>query len=128
MPLSECRVALIATAGLHLEGQPPFDSPVKGGDCSYREIPNTVDTQGLAAAAQPYGYDKDSPETDINLVFPIDRFRELARDGTIGCLNHRHFSFGTSIVEPRPLINETAPAVAQRLKEDGVDVVFLTPN
>lgn len=128
LPLNECRVALIGSAGVRLEGQPPFDSPTKGGDCSYREFPNTLDTQSLAAAAQPYGYDKDAPETDINLVFPMDRFRELERDGTIGCLNYRHFSFGTSIVEPRPLINETAPEVAQLLKADRVDVVFLIPN
>lgn len=101
---------------------------MKGGDCSYREIPNTLETQGLAAAALPYGYDKDAPETDINLVFPIDRFRELECHGTIGSLNRRHFCFGTSIVAPRLLINETAPEVAQLLKEDGVDVVFLTPN
>ena len=43
LPLNECSVALITTAGFFLEGQPPFES----GDCSYREIPNATQMQAL---------------------------------------------------------------------------------
>jgi hypothetical protein len=32
-----------------------------------------------------------------------------------------------SIIGPRPLIEETAPVVASMLREDGVEVVLLTP-
>ena len=64
---------------------------------------------------------------DKNLAFPLDRFRELEAQGAIGELNHRHFSFMGSIVGPRRLIDETAPLVARRLREDGVDAVLLTP-
>jgi D-proline reductase (dithiol) PrdB len=45
----------------------------------------------------------------------------------IGELNRRHFSFMGSIVAPRKLINVTAPQVAQVLREDRVNAVFLTP-
>ena len=49
-PLTECRVALATTAGLYTASQEPFDDHFRGGDYSYREIPNTVDVQGLTIA------------------------------------------------------------------------------
>jgi len=61
------------------------------------------------------------------LVLPLDRFRELETEGKIGSLNQRHFSFMGSITKPKPLIEKTAPEVAQMLKTDNVDVAFLTP-
>lgn len=127
LPLSQCRVALITTAGFHLPEQPPFNETVNGGDCSYREIPNTVDTQTLPIAHKSNAYDTTDTEIDANLVFPLDRFRELESERTIRELNHRHFSFMGSIMKPKPLIAQTAPEVGRMLKSDGVDLVFLTP-
>ena len=123
LPLNECSVALITTAGFFLEGQNPFES----GDCSYREIPNSIQTQALINGHKSAAYDDRGLETDPNLAFPLDRFRELETEGRIGSLNHRHFSFMGSITKPRPLITRSAPAVAQKLKADDVDVAFLTP-
>lgn len=123
MPLNECRVALITTAGFLLQGQPPFEK----GDCSYREIPNAVQTHALINGHKSAAYDERGIDTDANLAFPLDRFRELETEGTIGALNHRHFSFMGSITKPHALIKHTAPEVAQLLKADGVDVAFLTP-
>ena len=72
-------------------------------------------------------FDHTGIEADRNLAFPLDRFRELEARGVIGALNHRHFSFMGSIVGPRKLIEETAPQVAEMLREDGVNVALLTP-
>ncbi len=123
VPLNECSVALITTAGFLLEGQDPFGN----GDCSYREIPNSVQTQALINGHKSAAYDERGLETDPNLAFPLDRFRELEIEGKIGSLNHRHFSFMGSITKPHALITQTAPEVAQMLKTDGVNVAFLTP-
>ncbi len=123
LPLNECKVALITTAGFFLEGQEPFVN----GDCSYREIPNSIQTQTLINGHKSAAYDERGLETDPNLAFPLDRFRELETEGKIGSLNHRHFSFMGSIVNPKPLITQTAPEVGELLKVDGVDVAFLTP-
>jgi D-proline reductase (dithiol) PrdB len=38
-PLSECRLALVTTGGVHLPDQARFDIDDPAGDCSYREIP-----------------------------------------------------------------------------------------
>ena len=123
LPLNECKVALVTTAGFFLDGQSPFES----GECSYREIPNSVKTGELKNGHKSVAYDKRGTDLDANLAFPLDRFRELENEGKIGTLNHRHFSFMGSITKPKPLITKFAPEVAQILKTDGVDVVFLTP-
>lgn len=122
-PLEECNVALITTAGFYINGQQPYVN----GDCSYREIPRTIQTNGLKIGHKSVAYDKSDSKMDANLVFPIDRFRELEAGGKIGSLNSRHFSFMGSISKPKQLITQTAPAVAQMLKDDSVDVAFLTP-
>ena len=121
--LNECRVALITTAGFFLDGQAPFEN----GDCSYREIPNSIQTQALINGHKSAAYDERGLETDANLAFPLDRFRELETEGKIGSLNRRHFSFMGSITKPHSLITQSAPEVGRMLKADGVDVAFLTP-
>ncbi len=123
LPLNECKVALITTAGFYLPEQVPFDS----NDCSYRKIPNSIQPQVLSEGHKSEAYDKRGTENDVNLAFPLDRFRELEVEGKIGSLNHRHFSFMGSITKPRSLITKTAPEVAQMLKTDEVNVAFLTP-
>ncbi|HYE71949.1 MAG TPA: glycine/sarcosine/betaine reductase selenoprotein B family protein, partial [Blastocatellia bacterium] len=72
-------------------------------------------------------FDHSGVQADANLAFPIDRFRELQARGAIGELNHRHFSFMGSILNPRKLIEKTSVKVAELLFSDGVDVAFLTP-
>ena len=72
-------------------------------------------------------YNHDGVQTDPNLGFPLDRLRELAAEGVIGAVNHRHFSMMGSITAPGRLVRESAPAVASALAEDAVDAVLLIP-
>lgn len=126
-PLTACRIALVTTAGVHLPSQPPFDERIKGGDWSYREIPDDVNVQTLQIAHKSSAFDQTGAQQDMNLVMPLDRFREMRDEGRIGALNGRHFSFMGSISAPGRLLAQTAPAVAQLLRDDTVDVAFLTP-
>jgi D-proline reductase (dithiol) PrdB len=126
-PLSESRLALVTTAGLRTPDQDEFDHSDKRGDPSFREIPNSIETRLLLESHRSYSFDHEGVRSDANLAFPLDRFRELEKQGVIGELNHRHFSFMGSIVGPRRLIDGTAPRVARMLAEDRVDAVFLTP-
>ena len=104
-----------------------FSNLIKMGDPSFREIPNDIDVQTLIEDHDSDSFVHDGIEADKNLAFPLDRFRELEKEGKIRSLNHRHFSFMGSILSPRKLIKETAPQVAQLLKEDSIDAVFLAP-
>lgn len=125
--LARSRLALVTTGGIYLKTQPPFDMQARDGDPTFREIPAEATKTDLAIS-HAY-YDSRDANSDINIVFPIDRVRELAQFGEIGNVNHRHFSFMGHITERQidTLINMTAPQVADLLDEDGVDIALLTP-
>jgi D-proline reductase (dithiol) PrdB len=126
-PLSECRVALVTSAGFAAPGEDRFDESRRGGDVSFREIPTDVDLKTLIDCQRSESFDHDGMRRDPNLAFPIDRLTELAAAGRIGSVNRRHLSFMGSITAPGRLIGETAPAAAKLLAEDGVDVALLVP-
>lgn len=125
--LDQAKVALVTTAGLHMQDQPPFDASIKGGDCSFRIIPGDVAVQDLLIAHRSKAFDHSGLEQDRNLCFPLDSFRELEREKVIGELNARHLSFMGSITAPGRLIRQTAGEAAALLRQDSVDVAFLTP-
>lgn len=125
--LADSNLALVTTGGIHLKKQPPFDMQARDGDPTFREIPAEA-TQTALAISHGY-YDSRDANSDINIVFPIDRVRELAQFGEIGSVNHRHFSFMGHITgrQIHTLTNQTAPQVADLLDEDGVDIALFTP-
>jgi len=125
--LSECRVGLVSSAGLVLPGQEPFDEDVKGGDYSFREIPAETDPQSLVETHRSESFDRSGLAVDRNLVFPLDRLREMEADGSIGSFNRRALSFMGSITAPGRLVGKTAPQAAELFGRDGVDVALLVP-
>lgn len=122
-PLSESRIALVTTGGVHLPGQPRFDIDDPAGDCSYREIPTDAE-----ALTWTHAYHRPDEGSDLDTVFPLWTLRDLAAAGEVGDLNHRHFSFMGAIHDTLPLAERTAPEVAGKLARDGVDAVLLTPS
>jgi D-proline reductase (dithiol) PrdB len=126
-PLADCRLALVSSAGLVLPSQPRFDESVKGGDPSFREIPGDVAVSTLLETHRSEAFDHAGMRRDANLVFPIDRLRELAAAGRIGSLNRRHLSFMGSITAPGRLVRDTAPAAANWLAADQVEAALLVP-
>ena len=122
-PLSECRLALVTTGGVHLPDQARFDIDDPAGDCSYREIPSSA-----TELTWTHAYYRPDEGTDLDAVFPLWTLRALADEGVVSELGPRHFSFMGAIHDPAPLAEETAPEVAGKLAEDGVDVVLLTPS
>lgn len=126
-PLSAARIAVVTTAAFFLPEQAPFDESVRGGDVSYREIPADTEVTTLRIAHKSDAFDHSGIESDQNLALPLDRLRELAAEGVIGSVGHRHFSFMGSITAPARLVRDTAPEVTQKLLEDRADAVLLTP-
>jgi D-proline reductase (dithiol) PrdB len=126
-PLTASKVALVSTGGVTLPSQVAFDGTIKGVDTSFREIPADTDVATLLIAHKSDAFDQTGFRKDRNLGFPLDRLREMQRRGEIGRLNARHVSFMGSITAPGRLITETAPAAADLLVDDGVDVALLIP-
>ena len=119
-PLRECKVVLISTGGVHLHHDRPFRVD---GDASYRVIPKNVRIADLAISHQ--AYDKTDAIRDINLVFPIERLRELTAEGVIGSLADEHYGFG--LMGSAKKLLPSQKEVAKRIREAGVDLALLVP-
>jgi D-proline reductase (dithiol) PrdB len=123
--LKNSRVAIVTTAGVHLKSQKPFDLTSPEGDWTFRALPGKVAVKDLMISHSHY--DHRDADQDINVVFPVERLEELAKEGVIFDLARVHFSFMGFIPKTEALIEETAPQVARELKSAGVDLILLTP-
>ena len=121
-PLGERRVALVTTAGLHRRGDAAFELT----DATYRVLPGELGATDLVMSHSSVNFDRSGFAEDVNLVFPIDRFRELAEEGVIGGLASNHFSFMGAGLLPEAYA-ASARDLARILHADGVDTAFLTP-
>ncbi len=126
-PLNQARIALITTAGFYLPDQPPFEQSFRHDDCSYREIASQTEVETLRIGHTSDAFDHSGIESDRNLAFPLDRLRELSESGVVGEAAPRHFSIMGSIIAPAKLIRESGPEIAEKLRLDAVDAVFLVP-
>lgn len=119
--LSNRRVALISTAGLHRRGDRPF----AGMTGDYRVIPGEILAKDLVMTHISTNFDRTGFQQDWNVVFPLDRLRELAAEGMIGSVATYHYSFmgatDPAVMEP------AARNLAGLLKGNGVDAVLLVP-
>jgi D-proline reductase (dithiol) PrdB len=118
--LADSTVALISTGGVHLRSDRPFNL---NGDPTFRVIPKGALSTDIAISHQ--AYDRTDALNDINLVFPIDRLRELEAEHVIGRLAEEHYGFGLMGSARRlvPAMRE----VARRISESGVDLALLVP-
>ncbi|HJU14845.1 MAG TPA: glycine/sarcosine/betaine reductase selenoprotein B family protein [Stellaceae bacterium] len=119
--LSQRRVAIVSSAGLVRRGETPF----RGRDPDYRVIPADTRPDELLISHISINFDRTGFQEDWNVVFPLDRLRELAAAGRIGSAAATHYAFmgATDPVQMEPYVRE----LAFRLKQDAVDAVLLTP-
>jgi len=122
-PLARRRVAIVTTAGLHRASDPPYADGAAAND--YRVIPGDVRADELLMSHLSSNFDRTGFQQDANVVFPIDRLRELAAEGVVGSLAQFHYAvMGAARV---PGLKPTAARMAGMLKRDKVDAVLLTP-
>ena len=121
--LSESKVAMVSTAGLHLRGDQPF----VGGDQTYRVIPSSAKANDIIMSHTSIGWDHTGFYRDLNLAFPMDRLKELDQQSVIGSLAKDYYSFMGAQQEPVKILEETGPDVARRMKAEGIDAVFMVP-
>ena len=121
-PLSQRRVAIITTAGLHGRNDRPFQM---GQPDFYRVIPGDTQDNDLVMSHMAASFDRTGFQRDWNVVFPLDRLRELADEGIIGSVADYHYSFGTPLSVQE---NETvAKELGDLFKKDHVHAVLLFP-
>ncbi len=120
-PLAERRVALVSTAGLAMRGEAPFGM----GAADYRVIPGDAGPGDIVMSHISVNYDRTGYQRDWNVVLPLDRLREMARDGAIGSVAAHHYSF-MGATDPAAMA-PAAAEIARHMMADGVDAVLLLP-
>ena len=121
-PIAQSRIALVTTAGLHVHGDRVFDMT----SVEYRAIDRDTAGGDVVMSHTSVNFDRSGFAEDVNVVFPIDRFRELETSGAIGSMADVHYSFMGAYLEPGAYA-PSARELATLLRGDGVDSVFLTP-
>lgn len=125
-PLRQCTVVPVTSGGLYLsDSQEPFDEPNPEGDRSYRALPTLLAQADIAVA---HGhYDPADALADYNCVYPVDRLRELADEGSIGGLAPSGYSFMGYLTDAGTFAATTARAIADEIAASGVDAALLVP-
>jgi len=121
-PLSECRVALIASGGIYRVGQVAFTHK---DDTSVRRIPTGVAIGELRASH--FAYDLTDARRDPNVVFPLEPLRRLVDDGVIGSLTSHALTFMGGIYSQRRVVAELIPQIERALDSMGADIALLVP-
>ena len=122
--LEQRRVALVSTAGLHRRGDRPFSGGA--GATEYRVIPASATAADLVMSHISVNFDRTGFRQDLNVVFPLDRVKELALDGAIGSAADFHYSF-MGAPWPSTRFEPRTRELANLLKKDHVDAAVLIP-
>ena len=118
--LGDCRIGLVTTASAH--------DPAIHGPGHVRQVwsgavappPDTLFTANLA-------WDKESTHTrDRESFLPIETVSALVREGRVGGLA-AHFHGVPTEYSQRKTIDDDAPQVLRRLRDDGADAAILCP-
>ena len=117
--LPERKIAIITTAGLHSREDKAF-TPGVG---EYRIIPNDTDMNDLIMSHVSTNFDRTGFQQDLNIVFPIERLRELKASGNVGEVASYHYAFMGAT--PPTAYEAVARDLAVLLKNDNVSGVLL---
>ncbi|HLH70595.1 MAG TPA: hypothetical protein VKY90_16650 [Candidatus Dormibacteraeota bacterium] len=121
-PLARARVIIVTSAGVRLASDPPFE---RTNDLSFRRIDAGVGPE-LLVPSHPTPV-RAPAERDVNVVFPYQRLRELAVEGTVGEPPPYHLSFLGTIKKLTALVTGPAMAMAAAAREAGADAALLVP-
>lgn len=120
-PLAEATVAIVTTSSLHHADQEDF-APA---DIGYRVLDGS--RRDYVTGHWSPNFDSVGFAYDMNTVFPLDRLDELAAQGVIGKVADHHLAYAGNQFDLSGVRMDSGPAGGRWLKEQGVDVVLLTP-
>ena len=124
-PLGQSRVSMLTSGGVSHCSMPAFNPDARN---DHRLDALSQDVQSGDFDINDSYYNHSDAEQDLNCIFAIDRLRELADRGEIGSVAPRFWSgFMGRIYNRTKVIEESAPAFAEKLKEDAVDILVAAP-
>ena len=120
-PLARRRVAIVSSAALIRRGDAPFPF----GSAEVRLLSADWPADSLLMSHVSINYDRSGFQRDINTVYPLDRLRELAADGTIAGVAETHYTVMGS-TDPATMA-EAADQISGQLRQERIDAVLLSP-
>lgn len=138
-PLSESRLALMASSGHFVQGHDPEPFGVKNmtqeeatdrimgfirSEPVLSAIPASTPNEELRV--RHGGYDIRGAQADPNVVFPREILRQLVREGRIGEFCPETYSF-VGACSQRRLLKVTGPQWVKLLQEQEIDAALLVP-
>jgi D-proline reductase (dithiol) PrdB len=118
-------LALISSAGAYIDGTEPFDTVLREGDLSFREIPIEVEAEDLLYAAR--GYDAKFVQEDMNAQIPVQRLLEYEANRVIGKLNNVWWTMNGFIPNAARVAEELAPKITARVNRYECQAALLIP-
>ena len=129
-PIREMTLTLMTSAGISMKTDLPFDVEREKrepawGDPSSRQIP--ASTGEAEVDVNHLHINTDYIKQDINVILPLQRFKEFEKEGIIGRLAPNCYSYYGFQPDPTELLTQTMPKVADQMRAENVEAVFLTP-
>ena len=124
-PLTEARLSFVSTAGVQPRGTAPFDTTHPVGDYTFRRVPTDSLLEDLEI--HQLKYPTAGATRDLNVIFPLERLRELAAAGVIGSLTPNFYSFIGYNMDARRLEATLAEAIAEAVAAEEPDAALLSP-
>jgi D-proline reductase (dithiol) PrdB len=119
--LADRRIAIISSAALIARGDQPFHF----GSPEQRPVPADRPAADILMSHVSINFDRAGFARDINVVFPIDRLRELAAEGVIGGVAETHYTVMGS-TDPVGMAT-SADQIAGQLRQERIDSILLSP-
>ena len=119
VPANKRRISIVSTAAVHRRGHKPFSWLAK----DFRAFDKT--DRDLVMTHVAVEFDRSAWQQDLNTIIPLERLKEMADDGEIGSVAEEHYSF-MGAADPVTM-EKSARQAAARMKQDGVNTVFLIP-
>ena len=120
-PLRESTIALFSSGAIYRDDQEPYymaeltyEQAIRDVRKAHERFPSlrviSAETPDERMHVGHVAYDIRAARKDVNVIFPLTRFLELAHEGTIGALAERNYSYHGLTNIPR-LMQEVAPQV-----------------
>jgi D-proline reductase (dithiol) PrdB len=122
-PLSQSRLTLVSSCGVHMKTEEPLDVCHPFGDFRFLNIPSWAKHHDLIIHQLKYPH--DDADLDINVIFPIERLQDLCKEGFLGGLTPNFFSFIGYNMDPEKFERTVAAGIAKAVEQEGADCVLL---
>ncbi|MGD2124655.1 MAG: glycine/sarcosine/betaine reductase selenoprotein B family protein [Desulfobacteraceae bacterium] len=129
-PLNRATIALVTSAGISRNSDPPFDMEREKreplwGDRSYRAIPKGTAEKEIDV--NHLHINTTYIRKDMNVMLPLKRMAEFEQEGIIGRLADTAYSYYGFQWQNTDFLEQAIEPMSKKMQSEEVDAVLLTP-